>query len=284
MSIVITAGQRGDSPQFEPVLEAIRVPRLELGRPRSRPDRVWADKAYDSHSNAPTRADAGSEPPSRFRRTGSATASSAARAADGRRSSTPSPALAWHRPLHTPGTSGRRQALHRHRGPGVMLRPRLGLCPRGPRPVPHLGVRPPHRHAHPADPAVVPATVARHGVDGPAVHRDRGRPPRRGRAQAARVRHPHGRATGSPGEEARRDPRQERHLPGEDPGRGDRSRESRPRHRDGETEVGRHPLPPGHRPSGSARIVGRVAGLSGSSDPARRCGEMPRRILQAVSV
>ncbi|MFE2037463.1 hypothetical protein ACFXBB_30265 [Streptomyces scopuliridis] len=26
-SIVITAGQRGDSPQFEPVLERIRVPR-----------------------------------------------------------------------------------------------------------------------------------------------------------------------------------------------------------------------------------------------------------------
>ncbi|MBD0844854.1 transposase, partial [Streptomyces sp. TRM68416] len=34
LSIVITAGQRGDSPQFEPVLEAIRVPRLGLGRPR----------------------------------------------------------------------------------------------------------------------------------------------------------------------------------------------------------------------------------------------------------
>ncbi|WP_435829554.1 transposase [Nonomuraea muscovyensis] len=45
LSVVITAGQRGDSPQFEPVLEAIRVPRLGLGRPRKRPDRVWADKA-----------------------------------------------------------------------------------------------------------------------------------------------------------------------------------------------------------------------------------------------
>jgi hypothetical protein len=39
---VITAGQRGDSPQFEAVLEAIRVPRLGLGRPRKRPDRVRA--------------------------------------------------------------------------------------------------------------------------------------------------------------------------------------------------------------------------------------------------
>ncbi|MFD5192256.1 IS5 family transposase [Streptomyces sp. NPDC058357] len=51
LSIVITAGQRGDSPQFEPVLEAIRVPRLGPGRPRRRPDRVRADKAYDSRRN-----------------------------------------------------------------------------------------------------------------------------------------------------------------------------------------------------------------------------------------
>ncbi|MFD6230235.1 transposase [Streptomyces sp. NPDC060232] len=51
LSVVITAGQRGDSPQFEPVLEAIRVPRIGLGRPRKRPDRVRADKAYDSRSN-----------------------------------------------------------------------------------------------------------------------------------------------------------------------------------------------------------------------------------------
>lgn len=48
---MITAGQRGDSPQFEAVLEAIRVPRLGRGRPRKRPDRVRADKAYDSRSN-----------------------------------------------------------------------------------------------------------------------------------------------------------------------------------------------------------------------------------------
>ncbi|MCX4531836.1 transposase [Streptomyces sp. NBC_01669] len=46
MSIVITAGQRGDSPQFEPVLKAICVPRIGPGRPRVRPDRVRADKAY----------------------------------------------------------------------------------------------------------------------------------------------------------------------------------------------------------------------------------------------
>ncbi|MEV6655166.1 IS5 family transposase [Streptomyces sp. NPDC051219] len=51
MSIVITAGQRGDSPQFEPVLEGIWVPRKGLGRPRKRPDKVRADKAYGSRKN-----------------------------------------------------------------------------------------------------------------------------------------------------------------------------------------------------------------------------------------
>lgn len=51
MSIVVTAGQRGDSPQFEPVLKAIRVPRIGPGRPRTRPGRVRADKAYASQKN-----------------------------------------------------------------------------------------------------------------------------------------------------------------------------------------------------------------------------------------
>ncbi|MFF2432566.1 IS5 family transposase [Streptomyces mirabilis] len=51
MSIVITAGQRGDSPQFEPVLQKIRVSRPGPGRPRTRPNRVRADKAYASDKN-----------------------------------------------------------------------------------------------------------------------------------------------------------------------------------------------------------------------------------------
>ncbi|GAB2768177.1 hypothetical protein GCM10027072_79030 [Streptomyces bullii] len=51
MSIVITAGQRGDSPQFERVLEKVRVPRIGPGRPRVRPNRVRADKAYASRRN-----------------------------------------------------------------------------------------------------------------------------------------------------------------------------------------------------------------------------------------
>ena len=48
LSIVLTAGQRGDNPQFIAVLQGIRVPRLGGGRPRTRPDRVLADKAYTS--------------------------------------------------------------------------------------------------------------------------------------------------------------------------------------------------------------------------------------------
>jgi transposase len=48
---VITGGQRGDSPQFAAVLNGIRVPRQGPGRPRTRPDRVVADKAYSSAAN-----------------------------------------------------------------------------------------------------------------------------------------------------------------------------------------------------------------------------------------
>lgn len=51
LSIIITAGQRGDSPQFQPVLQAIRVPRQGAGHPRTRPDRVLGDKAYSSQAN-----------------------------------------------------------------------------------------------------------------------------------------------------------------------------------------------------------------------------------------
>lgn len=51
MSVVVTGGQRGDSPQFTRVLAGIRVPRVGGGRPRTRPDRVLADKAYSSKAN-----------------------------------------------------------------------------------------------------------------------------------------------------------------------------------------------------------------------------------------
>ena len=50
MSFVLTAGQAADSPQFVPVLNKVRV-RLPVGRPRTRPGAVAADKAYSSRAN-----------------------------------------------------------------------------------------------------------------------------------------------------------------------------------------------------------------------------------------
>lgn len=51
MALVVTAGQRGDSPQFIPVLARVRIRRAGGGRPRTRPDTVLADKAYTSRAN-----------------------------------------------------------------------------------------------------------------------------------------------------------------------------------------------------------------------------------------
>ena len=51
LSLLITAGHWHDSPQFQPVLERIRVPRTGPGRPRTEPDKVRADKAYGSRAN-----------------------------------------------------------------------------------------------------------------------------------------------------------------------------------------------------------------------------------------
>lgn len=48
---MVTAGQRGDSPQFQAVLAGIRVGQIGRGRPRTRPSRVSADKAYGSRAN-----------------------------------------------------------------------------------------------------------------------------------------------------------------------------------------------------------------------------------------
>ncbi|REK84323.1 IS5 family transposase [Streptomyces inhibens] len=50
LAFVLTAGQAEDSPQFIPVLGKIRV-RGPVGRPRTRPDAVAADKAYSSRGN-----------------------------------------------------------------------------------------------------------------------------------------------------------------------------------------------------------------------------------------
>ncbi len=48
VATLITAGQRHDAIVFEDVLAKLRVSRPGTGRPRTRPDRVIADKAYSS--------------------------------------------------------------------------------------------------------------------------------------------------------------------------------------------------------------------------------------------
>jgi transposase len=51
LSFLLTPGQAGDSPEMIGVLEGIKVTRPGPGRPRIRPDRVLADKAYSSRAN-----------------------------------------------------------------------------------------------------------------------------------------------------------------------------------------------------------------------------------------
>lgn len=46
---LVTAGQAGDSPVFVPLMTQLRVGR-PVGRPRTRPDAVRADKAYSSRA------------------------------------------------------------------------------------------------------------------------------------------------------------------------------------------------------------------------------------------
>jgi transposase len=50
LAIVVTGGQRGDAPQFTAVMDAISVARPGRGRPRKRPRRVLADKAYSARA------------------------------------------------------------------------------------------------------------------------------------------------------------------------------------------------------------------------------------------
>jgi transposase len=47
----LTPGQHGDCPQFIPLLNRVRIARRGKGRPRTRPGRAMADKAYSSAAN-----------------------------------------------------------------------------------------------------------------------------------------------------------------------------------------------------------------------------------------
>lgn len=48
--ILVSAGQAHDGPVFEHLLDHLKVDRGRDGRPRTRPDRVRADKAYSSRA------------------------------------------------------------------------------------------------------------------------------------------------------------------------------------------------------------------------------------------
>ena len=50
MSILVTPGQAGDNPELLPLLDQVSVAPVGPGRPRSRPWRVIADKAYSHPS------------------------------------------------------------------------------------------------------------------------------------------------------------------------------------------------------------------------------------------
>ncbi|GGZ40846.1 transposase [Streptomyces bluensis] len=50
LAVTITSGQRGDAPQFNRFMARIRVARIDSGRPRTRPSRVIADRAYSSRA------------------------------------------------------------------------------------------------------------------------------------------------------------------------------------------------------------------------------------------
>jgi len=51
VSRILSPGQHGDCPQFIPLMEAVRVRRRGLGRPRTRPGAAMGDKAYSSAAN-----------------------------------------------------------------------------------------------------------------------------------------------------------------------------------------------------------------------------------------
>ncbi len=50
LSLVLSGGQAGDAPRFEAVMAGIRISRPGGGHPRTRPERVRADKAYSSRA------------------------------------------------------------------------------------------------------------------------------------------------------------------------------------------------------------------------------------------
>jgi transposase len=48
--VLVGAGQAHDGPVFEHLLDHLKVPRRDGGRPRTRPDRVRGDRAYSNRA------------------------------------------------------------------------------------------------------------------------------------------------------------------------------------------------------------------------------------------
>jgi len=78
LSLVVTAGQRGDSPQFQAVLDGINVPRTGAGRPAHGPARSGQTRPTAPAPTALTCADAASPAPFPNQQTNNNTARTAA--------------------------------------------------------------------------------------------------------------------------------------------------------------------------------------------------------------
>lgn len=88
LSIVVTAGQRGDSPQFKPVLENVRVPRIGPGDRASAPIECALTRRMPPEKTVPTCGTEGSAAPSLTRPTKRAPAAISALTAVAHRVST----------------------------------------------------------------------------------------------------------------------------------------------------------------------------------------------------
>jgi transposase len=91
LAFTLTPGQAGDSPETIAVLDGIGVTRPNGGRPRTRPDRVLADKAYSSRATRSYLARRGIPATIPVPADQAANRTAAAPAAGGHRRSTPTP-------------------------------------------------------------------------------------------------------------------------------------------------------------------------------------------------
>lgn len=48
LNACLSAGQRHDGPHLKPLMNTVRIPRRQPGRPRTRPDMLVADRGYDA--------------------------------------------------------------------------------------------------------------------------------------------------------------------------------------------------------------------------------------------